>query len=611
MNASFALRQLALRRFVLRQKEPRWLRDALACAVIVALGYLYLAPASLDIFRDSDARAMGDGSDLVGLSWAYRILVRTLLHDPSRLFFGAVFSEATNAPTGNALWFPWVERVLVPILTPLTNDATIPTAVAWVLMSLNGICTYVFGRILRWPRLVCLAMGICLAYNSYTRARANVHIALVGVFGIVLVFIALELVSSRYWMSSAARKKRSSVWAAVALFFVTFSAHYYLIMLIVLTPFLLVYFLLRVRSSELPMWSSLARLVVCSVPAVLFLGWNFFMPLPPKYLHTVPAVPAVREENVEFLHLFGAHPMDYLGFDLKLGTKDWLKARIPVTEAIRADIGPSNAHERSNGIRWSLLAVLVAAIGAQLWPGRVTRHERRSSQLRGLFLVCATLCFFLSLSPQGLRSYDTEIGPSRLVFKYFPNFRVPSRFGIVAQFAILVVVGEFWVSLMRRSAAMGALAKWVLNPLLPLIAVLDYAPMNPVLMVPFSNARKDLPLLSGECGMGMGIPFAHWEYWIFQQVRGTRCDVMFPTGREPERLLESAFGNQDFDLPAVQQKFVTYARCTGMDWVVMDAHVKQPAREIICRDLGWTFVGSDSCRAPAIRLQKSPAESCL
>jgi hypothetical protein len=607
MKATLA-RSLA---FVRRQKEPRWLRDFLACAVIVALGYIYLLPASLDIFQNNERRMIGDDSDLVGLAWGYRILVRTLLHDPSRLIYGAVFSEATNAPTGNALWFPWIERILVPLFTPFTNDATLPTAMAWALMSLNGICVYIFGRVLRWPRFVALAMGICLAYNSYTRARANVHIALIGVFGIVLIFIALELVSSREWMS-AARKKSSSIWAGVALFLVTFSAHYYLIMFIVLTPFLLIYFLLRVRSSDLPKLPSLARLIVCSLPAVLFLGWNFLMPLPPKYLNHVPAVPAVREENVQFLHAFGAHPMDYLGFDLKLGSKDWLPSRSAITEEIRADIGGSNAHERSNGIRWSLLAVLLVAIVAQLWPRQMNRSERRSAQLRGLFLIFAAMCFFLSLSPQGLMSYQTEIGPSLLVFKYFPNFRVPSRFGIVAQFAIIVVVAEFWVSLLRRSRVTKSLAKWVLNPLLPLIAVIDYAPMNPVMVVPFSYARKELPLPSGECGMGMGIAFSHWGYWIFQQVRGTECNVMFPTGRAPERLLEATFGdNQNFDSPAVQTRFVAYARCTGMDWVVMSAHINPPAREAICKSLGWNFVSNDSCRTPIVNVRKQPPESCL
>ena len=85
-------------------KRPWWLPDVLACMVIVALGYFYLLPVSLDIFQNSEARMIGDNSDLVALSWQYRIVTWTLAHEPSRLLYGAIFTERINAPLGGALW---------------------------------------------------------------------------------------------------------------------------------------------------------------------------------------------------------------------------------------------------------------------------------------------------------------------------------------------------------------------------------------------------------------------------------------------------------------------------------------------------------------------------
>ncbi|MEO6576344.1 MAG: hypothetical protein ABIP89_21000, partial [Polyangiaceae bacterium] len=439
-------------------RMPRWTPDVAAYLIIVALGYAYLFPASHDVFYPNPNRMIGDNTDLVGISWQYQVIVRTFLHDPSRLVFGAIFTEDTNAPLGAALWIPWDERILVLLLAPFTRDETLPTVVTWALMSLTGLAMYAFGRFLKWPRFVALGMGICFAYNNYTRSRASVHTGFTGLFGIALVFLALELLSQREPPVAASgadveetrrRRRKTAIWAAVVLLLAMFSSHYYLVMLVVLAPFFLIYFVLRARSSNLPIWRSVGRLVVCSLPAVFFLGWNFLMPVAPKY-RTASAAPEVRKENVEYLHAFGAHPIDYLGFDVKFGSKDWLKSRIEYTETIRAEIGGSNLHERSNGIRWSLLAVLFVATVSQIWPNRVRPSEVRSSQLRGLLIFYAAMCFLLSLSPQGLKVYDTEIGPSLLVFKYFPNFRVPSRFGPFAEFGIIAVVGEFLVSLSRR-----------------------------------------------------------------------------------------------------------------------------------------------------------------
>ncbi len=603
-----------VRRF--QNRMPRWTPDLVAFLIIVALGYAYLFPASHDVFVPNPSRMIGDGSDLTSISWQYRLIVRTFLHDPARLLFGAVFTEETNAPIGAALWIPWDERILVLLLSPFTRDETLPTVVTWALMSLSGLAMYVFGRVIKWPRLVAFGMGICFAYNNYTRARATVHTGFTGLFGIALVFTALELLSQRAPPAvdvedARRRRRRTSMWGTIALFLAMTSAHYYIVMLLALSPFFLVYFVMRARSSGLPVWRSVGRLVACSLPAVVFLGWNFFMPVAAKYRTAASAAPEVRKENVEFLHAFGAHPIDYLGFDVKLGSKDWLKSRIEYTETIRAEVGGSNLHERSNGIRWSLLAIFFVATVSALWPG-VRHTEARSVQLRKLLIFYAAMCFLLSLSPQGLKVYDTEIGPSLLIFKYLPNFRVPSRFGPYAEFGIIAVAGEFLVSLSRRWSGAAQLAKWVVNPLVPVIAIVDYAPINPMMMTDFTYARKELVLPNGECGMGTSVPFSHWGYWQYQQARGTGCRLLVPSESLPEHLMESRFSeHQNYDTAPVQASVVSFARCTGMDWVVFCGNVSRSAREAMCAELGWKLVSNDSCRALSVSTTKRKPMDCL
>ncbi|WP_394823993.1 hypothetical protein [Pendulispora albinea] len=607
MNPLFAKMDLLFSRA--RQRLPRWSPDVLACLVIVAIGYVYLAPASHDLFDPRSDRMIGDDTDLIGLSWQYRVIVDTLLHAPSRLLYGAIYTENVNAPLGAPLWMPWIERILVPILTPITNDANLPTAVAWALMAINGASAYVFGRIVKWPRLVCLAAGICFAYNNFTRARANVHTALIGAFGIALIFIALELLSNRDFMTPE-RKRRSMTWASLALLAACFSAHYYLIIFIVLSPFFFLYFLLRGRSSRLPLLRSLGRLVVCSLPAVVFLGWNFMMPVPSEYKSSMGA-PEIRPENASYLRGFGSHPIDYLGFDVKLGSNDWLKPRVKFSEAIQKDLAGSNLHERSNGIRWSLLAVLAAATVAYVWPKLPRASERRSNQLRGLFLLLAIACFLFSLSPQGLKSFDEELGPSLFIFKLIPVFRVPSRFGILAQFSVIVVAGEFLASSMRRWTPRRPMLNGAVGLLCVAGAVIDYAPLNPVMTAGFAPIRQELVPPSGECGMGISLPYTIYAYWLYQQTRGTNCRLMIPSSDMRSEAALQTFNGQRQWGPAKAKEFASFARCTGMDWVVFTSEIGVPAREAICKDLGWTFVAADECRSPGIAPRKKRVLECV
>ena len=98
-----------------------------------------------------------------------------------------------------------------------------------------------------------------------------VHAALAGIFYLPLIFLALRMVQKRVRVG-----KPWKVWpAALLLLGATFSPHYYIIIWAVLSP-LLLWFFLRDRGTS--GWvKPLASLAAASVPALLFLSWNFLV----------------------------------------------------------------------------------------------------------------------------------------------------------------------------------------------------------------------------------------------------------------------------------------------------------------------------------------------
>lgn len=616
MNAALRSAKDRVERIFRERKDALFV---LFCMLATAgLAYAVLWPASRDwIFHGPQTQTIGDGSDLRGLAWQNRIILRTLLEHPSRLFYGAIFTELRDAPTGGAMWTAWVERIIVPPLYLVANDASMGAAMAFVLMLMNAAAALFFARVMRFPMLVQLLVCLVFAINPYTRARAAVHTALVGTYAFPLVFGALELLS-RLDPRDPKQRRKTLLTAAVAFFLAATAAHYYVIVLIVCSPVLALFFFMRLRSSYEPRGFYARRTgyaLLATIPAFALLAWSYKVPLPPEATRG-PAISvypeADKKRNLMYLHDVGAHPIDYVGNDVKFGPADVIPKRAEITQWIRTHMDSSHPQERSNGIRWSVLALCVVVLLTAFWKRPKTADDRRSRQLLVLAMVLAAWAFVFSLSPRGLVVYGEEYGPSLFANELIPNFRVPSRFGPLVLLASLLFVGEYLSHLTRRehrswSQGIGtALASVVLVG-----SFVEYIPRSTMQMAAFRPALTELVRKDGTCGMGIFLPFGAFDYWAYEETRGTACALVYPTDETRATKLGSELGyGYDFSSPTGAEKFVKLAQCMGMDWVSFRGNVPPRAREDICNRLGWEETGPLTCRSPNVAPVKRTLEQC-
>lgn len=601
-------------RFVHDWREPLFVLFCLLATGVLA--YAVLWPASRNwFFHGPETQTIGDGSDLRGLAWQNRIILRTLFEHPSRLFYGAIYTDLRDAPTGGALWTTWIERVIVPPLYLVANDASMGAAMAFVLMLMNAGAALFFARSLGFPKIVQLLFCLVFAINPYTRARAAVHTVLVGTYVFPLVFGALERLT-RIDPRDARNVRKTVTTAAIAFFLAAMAAHYYVIVLIVCSPVLVLYFFARLRSSYEPRGFYARRTgyaLLAAIPAFALLAWSYKVPLPREATIGAPISvypEADRKRNLMYLHDVGAHPIDYVGNDVKFGDLDVIPKRAEITRWIRTHMDSSHPQERSNGIRWSVLAAALVAIAIGFWSRPGTAQEKRGRQLRVLALVLAAYAFLFSLSPRGLVMYGEEYGPSLFANEIIPNFRVPSRFGPLVLLATLMLVGEFISHLVRRERrdAVQAIG-WALASVTLVGSVVEYIPRSSMQMATLRPALTELVRPDGTCGMGMFVPFATFDYWAYEETRGTRCALVYPTDETRATKLQRRYGG-DLSSPANADRFLELVKCMGMDWLSFRGSVSPGARDAICTQLGWEHTGPLTCRSPSIAPVKRTLEQC-
>jgi hypothetical protein len=595
------------------------MRHALLAGVLfAALGYLYLLPASRYLVRGDSSWLLTDGGDAVSAPTMYWGIIDATAREPSRLLYGTVYTELLNPPDGWGLWFAWQDRLLVLAAALVGPLEAVPTFVSWALMVANGLALYAFGRVEGWRRSISLALGIAFAFSVYTRARAFVHPGLVGLYALPLAFVALRL-------AQRARRARDLILPTVVFLVCATCSHYYVIMIAAVSPLLLWFYLRGLPSGE--RLRGLRRLAIAAAPAVIFLGWNL----------AVTAPPAVRARAVyrppiitSWLSEFGARPSDYLVGDIAVAKDptDWNPLRRVVNGYAQRNVAPSNPHERSNGIRWLVLAAFLALAAAMIAP---KLRRRLPSELRReafYYLVFAGCMFLLSLPPS-LLHLETDLGPSRLVHAIFPNFRIPCRFGAFAHFGVLAAVGWGVHSLLERARVWDRpRARWAVAALLPLLVIADYPP---ALALPVRRLAPAITPVAqaaegAECGTGLFFPysaanpyFAHEIelYRSFQRIRGTSCRPLNSPGQTP--LSQRLIAVLGFDAYAakgqqrrVEDGLVGFARCARVDWIVFESVVPAEARGRICGQLGGVRVADDACRLPGAsnRLVPVPLE-CL
>lgn len=556
---------------------------AIVLGVIVLAGLLYLHPATTNMLAGKTGTYLGDGGgDPQTLAFYDSQLIETFRKRPSYLLYGAVYSPQQFAPAGVPMWVPWIERIVVPLVGLFTTEPSrLITLVAWVLMSLSAVCFYGYARSMDWGRVLSLSLALCWAFNPFTRARIDAHVALAATYYLPLVFWALEL-TKRGAAEEGKAQRRTIALAAMAIVGSTMAAHYFVVSLLFLSPFCALYYFLT-RDRAVSWQRNTVTLLVAALPAVLFLAWNILKPVPSGVLSAGESAVPVNDQT-QILYDLAARPQDYLGGDVRFGTDDWNPLRAMVNLVITRG-GRTNSAEPANGIRWAVLLVVLVGVISLIVP-RVRRRIARDVKLKllALFLFGA-MAFLYSMPPDIIKIGGVELGPSRLAFAIIRNFRCPCRVGPSVHFAALVMAGTFlhewtkgrWfdVDVVPRTLALGIA--------MPLV-VLDYPPTKPLIVAPLRRARVELERPNGQgCGMGMYIPAGNgWEWDTrTQEFYGTSCEIMDP----PKGLLLR------------KEDVTSVARCARLSWIVYTG--APPLLDEVCKDLGWERASKDSCRAPS------------
>lgn len=572
----------------------------------MAYAFATLWPASEAFIKPPKTPQMiGDGSDARGLLWAYEIVWDTLKTNPSRLLFGAVYSEMRDAPGGTSLWIPYIERILVVLLHPITNGNTLATAMALALMTLNGLSITWMGRSFKWPWYVTLAVSLAFACNPYTRGRAAVHMGLTGIFYMPLILGAIERLASLPPHSRWPEARQTVLPCAAAFALAAMSAHYYLFVTIICVPMLVLFLYVRTRRDNFGLTKRrLLWIVVASLPAILLVGFSFVMPIPPSLRGRVAAYPdADPAVALQYLHDVGAHAIDYLGGDIKFGLLDTIKARSKITAWIAAHMDYSHPQERANGIRWTYLALAGFATTLALLFRKRVGEGRHSRNLILVLAAFAIYTFLFSLSPRGINAYGEDWGPSLFANKIFPNLRVPSRFGPVVGLCVMMIGAEWIASLARSEEHWLVDLSRALGMFVVFAVVVEYLPLNGMMTAGLRPVRTNLMLSATTCGEGIFVPFQTYDYWAYEETRGTRCALVYPSSEREAAQLEQIAGAGAMNADA---RFIKTAKCMGVDWLVFRGATSQ----VTCEALGFSERGPDWCKRTTIEPVKRTLTEC-
>ncbi|MBS2019068.1 MAG: hypothetical protein JST00_39740 [Deltaproteobacteria bacterium] len=581
-------------------------------ALFVIAGFVWFQPATLFLLKRDATTAIGDGTDSITIPWQYRVIVDTFWSSPGRLAFPGIYSDQVTAPEGHALFVPYSERALVLFFAPLMRTDLMPTAVVWAYVVLSGVAMYACGRLLGWQRTIALAIALAWAICPFTRARAVVHNAMVGVFFAPMVIAGLRVVAGSPRKLGWSARMDLVVGSLLFLGAVT-AAHYYLLMLVGFSPALIALYLsLLPRGAE--KLRAVGRLFVAALPSLALLLWTRVMPMAPADARRVAEAPQnaaeVAKEADKFLHWYAARAEHFVAGDVRFGDRDWNPWRRAVTRRILAHT--NNAHEQTNGIRWIVLGsagALALAMTQRRLRRKLTADERK---LATYALLTGGAAFLLSFAPDGLRYYDTEIGPSKYFAKVFPQFRVANRMGLLVHFGALLCTGVLVSALVRRRSSR---SRATLGGALLAVVALEYLPLHPVVMTAIPRAWADLPPKDGPCGTGMQVPYASWEadesryYRAQTELRGTSCKLLhggYLTRQDD--LLRGSFSQSAYT-PEDRARSVAFARCAGLSWVQFGPETPEDFKRSYCADLGWAFVRPDACRAPVASI--APARNAL
>lgn len=552
---------------------------AAATAVLfVGLAYAYYYPGSQIMLDGRVDAVMSDGTDPLALPIFYDRLIATFHEHPSRFFYGNLVMTGFGPESESPQWVPWNERWLIVALAPMFNSVQLHVALVIVLALLTALSMGLLARAIGWSRSLAVGLAISWGFSAYCRARAKTHPDLAGVFHVPLIFLGV-------WLATRRSSRASLAGAAVALLLASTSAHYYVVTMLFLSPFFIAYAALESRTRK-EAALAIGRLLVAALPTVLFLGFSFIKPIPSDVVvrkeELFRATSPVPETMLNpFLTRFAARPIDYLTSDLSLAIvngyyqtpQDLNPLRGLASQDALKSMNGSNPHERTNGIRWSILILGILGIVSCAGP---LRQDRRAFRNVIFFGVFGFFTFLLSLSPDAFPSI--ELSPAYWMNSVIRQVRVPSRAGINVHFALLMATGFF-----LAASTPGKLKwrHWLLLPgAFPLLMLLDYPP----LVQPMPIARVMTPYVSlsppnPPCGTGMLFPpliiADEIPFYQFQsRLRGTGCVAVNESVPLTERLrevfpmnpayLQGLAGNV-----AARDQLLKFSSCAGLRWIAI------------------------------------------
>lgn len=579
-------------------------RNLLLTAFVLLMTYLYFYPGLNPMLSGASNPVMSDGSDPAALPYVYQQVIDVWKTNPLHMFYGAVYSDTWDPEKGTAIWTPWSERWVAVLGSYLVPVEQISTLLVVILALVNFFTLYFLCRYLKWNEWISIGLAICWSFNAFTRARAKVHMSMTGIYHVPLIFLGLLLiVRGKSWKSVAG--------AAACFLIAGTTTHYFIITSAFLSPFFLIYLLLQPNFLNEWKWRLLCS-IVSVVPVVFFLGFNFLHPIPEGTRMSLQDSVPKTGDRIEgrmhpFLYYYSAEPIDYLTGDIALQAErsDINPIRGALNNHVVETMKKGNFHERTNGLRWSLIVLALIGLGYLFY--RKIQYSADERKQLFFFLGFAIFTFLLSMPPD----FPFERwGPSGWLYSLVNQIRVTNRSGIWVHFSLLMMVGYFLTSLATSKIK---LRKWLLIPgVFPALMILDYPPL--VQQMPMATVQPVFTQLTPkgtDCGTGLYFPFispnTDIPYYAFmQRLRGTNCRALngisdqaqsqwltnlFPPTMELVHVLRTE--------PRVAQALEKVVRCVPLSWLVFDPVVDSEWRQEFCNRLGWTLNPDLSCVDPA------------
>lgn len=578
------------------------------------LSLLYIYPAQSPFLSSDTTLVLSDGSDPVTFTYQFAFLKKTFVENPKELLFGSVFNPHMDAPYGVNLWIAQTERVIVIFLSFFLPVEQISTGLVLVYMTLDGFIMFLLARAMNIPNLVSWGMGCAWAFNAYTRARAKVHMGLVGIFHIPLVFLALIFVS---------KKKKSHKMAALVFFIiVASSSHYYVVTLAVFTPLLLAFAWIQRDPSDSKK-KFVLNLFSLTVPAIAFLAYNLLVPVSPWSNNTAPYFPPTgmhkTDEYHPFLDRFGAKPIDYFTGDIAIGLKD----PNPIKEILNITLAKDNyhnsfPHEVALGIRWQIwLLAFIALIYLAKKNNEIFSASDKKTSL--LFCAFGVLSLLLSISPDSMPSG----GPSLWLYRVIPQIRVPNRAGIGVSFSLIILAGLFLKSFFNSFPVLQK-TKLYIAIAFAVLVIAEFPPLYQAM--PMSNIDPVFKALTGNnpCGTGFLYPYASGQensisyYYLLQRMRGSNCNII---NSSTPSILDNKMGAlfaSEFVFNRLRKNTSNevsllkhFTNCSDITWIVFSPPLKKETSQGLCAGMKWNWHSDGVCINPeTLPKMKKSIEDC-